>query len=111
MSETTVGADLPGRPTASQLVTGTDLPDAASQGVQADAGGRVDHSQTTAWIDKSLDELIAEFHSVCGVKPGKVTFEDGLIVFRYPLTGLREDRITRPRLQEIIDRRRRHQQF
>lgn len=54
-------------------------------------------------------ELIAEFHAVCGVKAGNVTYEGGLIVFRYPKTNLPEDRMSMARLVEIIEEERKRQ--
>lgn len=54
-------------------------------------------------------ELIAEFHAVCGVKPGNVTYESGLIVFRYPRTKFPEDRMSMARLVEIIEEERKRQ--
>jgi hypothetical protein len=59
-----------------------------------------------AYPDKTPDELIAEFHAVSGVKPGTVTYEGSNIVFRYPSTGMSEDRMSLAMLQVIIDRER-----
>jgi hypothetical protein len=59
--------------------------------------------------NKTPDELIAEFYEVTGVKSGKVTYEDCMIVFRYPFIELPSDRITLPTFRSIIDHERRMQ--